>query len=43
MRVAITFEGNESDVKKLVSIFEAIVESDAFSEVELADYCEEEK
>lgn len=43
MKVAIKFEGDENDVRKLVSILEAIVESDAFNEVELADYYEEKE
>lgn len=43
MRVGLEFEGDESDVRKLVTIFEAIVESDAFSEVELVDYYEEKE
>lgn len=43
MRVAIKFGGKESDVRKLVAIFEAIIGSDAFSEVEIVDFYEEEE
>lgn len=43
MRAAIKFGGDESDVRKLVAIFEAIIRSDAFMEVEIADYYEEEE
>ena len=40
MQVAIKFGGEESDVRKLVTIFESIIKSDAFREVELVDYYE---
>lgn len=43
MRVGLTFGGEESDVRKLVAIFEAIIRSDAFEEVDIVDYYEEKE
>lgn len=43
MQVVIKFGGEESDIRKLVTIFAAIIESDAFREVDIVDYYEVEE
>ena len=37
MEAMLKFRGKESDVRKLVSIFEAIIWSDAFKDIEVVD------
>lgn len=43
MRVAIKFGGEESDVRKLVEIFDAIIKSDVFRGVDIVDFYEEKE
>lgn len=43
MLVALKFRGDEVDVDKLVSIISAIIESDAFREVDIVDFYEEKE
>lgn len=43
MRVALKFGGEESEVEKLVSIFTAIIESEAFREVDIVDFYKEKE
>ena len=37
MEAMLRFRGKESDVRKLVSIFEAILESEPFEDIEVID------
>ena len=43
MEVMLRYRGEESDVRKLVSIIDAIIKSEAFSEVDIVDFYEEEE